>query len=77
MDHAISARFKYIVLARSQSLKPWSMMKTSIYNFFYLVFMTLGPFLGPRGPLVLPSVGPVPSVRAKNLDHLYTGIYAL
>ena len=37
-------------------------------------------FLGPRGPLVLPSVGPsrpVPSVRAKNLDHLYTGIYAL
>ena len=40
-------------------------------------------FLGPRGPLVLPSMGPVPSrpvrpsVRAKNLDHLYTGIYAL
>ena len=36
-------------------------------------------FLGPRGPLVLPSVGPVPSrpSRAKNLDHLYTGIYAL
>ena len=36
-------------------------------------------FLGPRGPLVLPLVGPVPSrpSRAKNLDHLYTGIYAL
>ena len=35
-------------------------------------------FLGPRGPLVLPSVGPsVRPVRAKNLDHLYTGIYAL
>ena len=34
-------------------------------------------FLGPRGPLVLPLVGPVRPVRAKNLDHLYTGIYAL
>ena len=36
-------------------------------------------YLGPRGPLVLPLIGPVPSrpVRAKNLDHLYTGIYAL
>ena len=35
-------------------------------------------FLGPRGPLVLPLIGPArPSVRAKNLDHLYTGIYAL
>ena len=35
-------------------------------------------FLGPRGPLVLPSVGPfVPFVRNKNLHHLYTGIYAL
>ena len=39
-------------------------------------------FLGPRGPLVLPSVGSsvrpfVRSSRAKNLDHLYTGIYAL
>ena len=36
-------------------------------------------FLGPRGPLVLPSVGPSPSVRpsrTKNLDHLFTGIYA-
>ena len=31
-------------------------------------------FLGPRGPLVLPSVGLVPSVCAKNLDHLYTDI---
>ena len=30
-------------------------------------------FLGPRGPLVLPSVGPsVRPVHAKNLDHLYT-----
>ena len=36
-----------------------------------------GLFLGPRGPLVLPLVGPVRPVRAKNLDHLYTGIYAL
>ena len=38
-------------------------------------------FLGPRGPLVLPLVGsfvrPVPSVPQENLDHLYTGIYAL
>ena len=36
-------------------------------------------FLGPRGPLVLPSVGPFvrPFVRKKNLDHLCTGIYAL
>ena len=38
-------------------------------------------FLGPRGPLVLPSVGsfvrPVRPSRKKNLDHLYTGIYAL
>ena len=52
-------------------------------------------FLGPRGPLVLPSIGPVCPVRpvgpvrpvrpvgpvrpvcAKNLDHFYTGIYAL
>ena len=37
-------------------------------------------FLGPRGPLVLPSVGlfvrPVHPSRKKNLDHLYTGIYA-
>ena len=37
----------------------------------------LKQFLGPRGPLVLPLVGPVRPVRAKNLDHLYTGIYAL
>ena len=36
-------------------------------------------FLGPRGPLVLPLIDPsvLPSVRAKNLDHLYTGIHAL
>ena len=37
-------------------------------------------FLGPRGPLVLPSVGPSRPSRpmcAKDLDHLYTGIYAL
>ena len=34
-------------------------------------------FLGPPGPLVLPSVGPVRPIRKKNLDHLYTGIYAL
>ena len=34
-------------------------------------------FLGPRGPLVLPLIGPArPSVRAKNLDPMYTGIYA-
>ena len=31
-------------------------------------------FLGPRGPLVLPLIDP--SVRKKNLDHLYTGIHA-
>ena len=36
--------FKYIVLARSQSLTPWSMMNTWIYDFFDLVFMTCGPF---------------------------------
>merc|ERR1712208_26102 len=33
-------------------------------------------FLGPRGPLIEPSVPvpsrPVPSVRAKNPDHLYS-----
>ena len=32
-------------------------------------------FLGPRGPLVLPLVEL--RTRKKNLDHLYTGIYAL
>ena len=32
-------------------------------------------FLGPRGPIVLPLVE-CPSTRAKNLDHLYTGIHA-
>ena len=32
-------------------------------------------FFGPRGPLVLPLVDPV--ARAKNLDHVYTGIHAL
>ena len=32
-------------------------------------------FLGPREPLVLPLVDP--PVPKKNLDHLYTGIYAL
>ena len=34
-------------------------------------------FLGPRGPLVLPSVGLFVPSRAKNLHHLYTGIFAL
>ena len=32
-------------------------------------------FLGPQGPHVLPLVDPV--ARAKNLDHVYTGIHAL
>ena len=48
--------------------------RTDVIELFYRVF------LGPRGPLVLPLVGPVRPVRpvrAKNLDHLYTGIYAL
>ena len=35
-------------------------------------------FLGPRGPLVLPSVGPVRPVRVQEKSgSLYTGIYAL
>ena len=36
-------------------------------------------FLGPRGPHGIPlSVSPLvsPSVRKKNLDHIYTGLYA-
>ena len=44
------------------------------------MLMLMFTFLGPRGPLVLPLIGPVRPVRpvrAKNLDHLYTGIYAL
>ena len=48
--------------------------------YFSLYYIWQCTFLGPRGPLVLPSVGPSrPScpVCAKNLDHLYTGIYAL
>ena len=35
-----------------------------------------GFFLGPRGPLVLPLVGPVRPTCANNLDNLFTGIYA-
>ena len=48
------------------------------YRYSHEFFFVLD-FLGPRGPLVLPSVGPFvrPFVRKKNLDHLYTGIYAL
>ena len=38
--------------------------------------VTLMLFLGPRGPLVQP-LKTCPSFRKKNLDHLYTGIYAL
>ena len=40
-----------------------------------IFLLVLFHFLGPRGPLVLPLVGP--SVRKKNLDRLYTGLYAL
>ena len=49
----------------------------TIIDYFFIISNNHS-FLGPRGPLVLPLIGPArPSVRAKNLDHLYTGIYAL
>ena len=58
-----------------------SALKTTSLEWTRFLPRSSGIFLGPQGPLVLPSVGPVrPSVRpvrAKNLDHLYTGIYAL
>ena len=59
-----------------QLLIPWwwaALLPCAIHIF-------IPGFLGPRGPLVLPSVGPSRPVRPvckKNLDHLYTGIYAL
>ena len=34
-------------------------------------------FLGPRGPLVLPSVGPSVRPVRNHLYHLYTGLYIL
>ena len=53
-------------------LKFWLQANIGINE--HLIFY----FLGPQGPLVLPSVDPsrpsVPPVPAKNLDHLYTGI---
>ena len=56
-------------------LKFWLQANIGIND--HLIFY----FLGPQGPLVLPSVGlfvrPVRPSRKKNVDHLYTGIYAL
>ena len=73
--------FKYF----TKDHKSWSNIWLNFFstsNIYYLLFNSSfdgRDFLGPRGPLVLPSVGPSvrPSVRKKNLDHLYTGIYAL
>ena len=47
-------------------------------TYFICCEVSLAHFLGPRGPLVLPlSVRPsVRPSRAKNLDPMYTGIYA-
>ena len=65
----------------TQLWKNWHFVESAILsNVFAQQKKPLSQdFLGPRGPLVLPLIGPVrpvPSVRAKNLDPMYTGIYA-
>ena len=77
---------RYLGNRETKSTKQVKQSDSNVLLLFYLlrnISMELILFLGPRGPLVLPSVGPSvrpsvrSSVRKKNLDHLYTGIYAL
>ena len=67
----IGISFKILILVRSHIL--------GVKNSIPFLDLWKCNFLGPRGPhgipsLVSPSVRPL--VRKKNLDHIYTGLYA-
>ena len=64
---------QYLVRSSYCVLQSWTQAPTHHLHLAHIAQF----FLGPRGPLVLPSVGPSRPSRNKNLDHLYTSIYAL
>ena len=56
--------------------KNSNLRKVLRFSRYYRRFLLLRTFLGPRGPLVLPSMGPVPSVRPSALKIWITYIQA-
>ena len=73
--------FTFASCIMHQITKDCAKQDTSLDSSKNIAYYVHVDFLGPRGPLVLPSVGsfvrPVRPSRKKNVDHLYTGIYAL